>query len=143
MFPHPKRDAFLLSAHQNALQHEVVVLEEVLHEIFELLVLQVAGGLRVPHGQPSYDGHVYSGVFLPRRLEGLPHDDVQLPVRCLDAPVVDFAFEKRRRIAVRQVSYVEHRLPTCLFPFSAGLRGGCLVDDGLLGSDGADIFLYA
>lgn len=32
--------------------------------------------------------------------------------------------------AVRQVSYVVHRLPACLFPFSAGLRGGCLADDG-------------
>ena len=130
VFPHPKRDASLLSAHQKALQHEVVVLEAVLHEIFELLVLRVVGGLCDPHDQPSYDGHVYSGVFLSRCLEVLPHDDVQLPVRCLDAPVVDLAFEKRQRIAVRQVSYVVHRLPACLFPFSAGLRGGCLVDDG-------------
>ena len=130
MFPHPKRDASLLSAYQKELQHEVVVLEEVLHEIFELLVLRVARGLPDPHDQPSYDGHVYSGVFLPRRLEVLPHDDVQLPVRCLDAPVIDLAFEKRQRIAVRQVSYVGHRLQACLFPFSAGLRGGCLVDDG-------------
>ena len=130
VFPYPKKDAFLLSAHQNALQHEVVVHEAVLHEIFELLVLRVAGGLRNPHDQPSYDGHVNSGVFLPRRLEVLPHDDVQLPVRCLDAPVVDLAFEKRQRIAVRQVSYVVHRLPACLFPFFTSLRGGCLVDDG-------------
>ncbi len=130
VFPNPKKDASLLSAHQKALQHEVVVLEAVLHEIFDFLVLRVVRGLRNPHDQPSYDGHVYSGVFLPRRLEVLPHDDVQLPVRCLDAPVVGLAFEKRQRIAVRQVSYVGHRLPTCLFPFSAGLRGGCLVDDG-------------
>lgn len=126
VFPHPKRDASLLSAHQKALQHEIVVLEEVLHEIFELLALRVAGGLHDPHDQPSYDGHVYSGVFLPRRLEVLPHDDVQLPLRCLDAPVVDLAFEKRQRIAVRQISYVAHRLPAHLFPFSAGLRGGRL-----------------
>ena len=130
VFPHPKRDVSLLSAHQNALQHEIVILEAVLHEIFELLVLRVAGCLPDPHDQPSYGGHVYSGVFLPRPLEALPHDDVQLPVCCLNAPAVDLAFEKRRRIAVRQVSYVVHRLPACLFPFSAGLRGGCLVDDG-------------
>lgn len=91
VFPYSKRDAFLLSAHQNALQHEVVALEAVLHEIFELLVLRVAGVLHDPHDKPSYDGHVYSGVFLPRRLEVLPHDDGRLPVRCLDAPVVDLA----------------------------------------------------
>ena len=129
VFPLPKRDASLLFTHQKALQHEVVVLEAVLHEIFELLILRVARGLRDPHDQPSYDGHVYSGVFLPRRLEVLPHDDGQLPVRCLDAPLVDLAFEKRQRIAVRQVSHVVHPLQARLFPFSAGLRGGCLADD--------------
>lgn len=49
VFWHPKRDASLLSTHQKALQHEVVVLEAVLHEMFELLVLRIVGGLRDPH----------------------------------------------------------------------------------------------
>lgn len=92
VFPHPKRDASLLSAHQEALQHEGVVPEAVLREMSKLLVLRVIGGLRNPHDQPSYDGHVYSGVLLPSRLEVLSHDNVQPPVPCLDAPVVDTAF---------------------------------------------------
>lgn len=58
VFPHPKREASLLSAHQKALQHEIVVLETVLHEMSELLVLRVVGVLRDPHDQPSYGGHV-------------------------------------------------------------------------------------